>query len=107
MVATGKARSTSGTRPEAENTRMKATSCSSITRSEPITPPSIAVGCRSDAWSGSDRGATASEIPDIIADHQGASATSCLPASLLDLLGKMIDNTAAGTDGARTDGGAG
>jgi hypothetical protein len=67
VVATGNTRSTMGTRPEAENTMMKATSWSSITRSEPMTPPSIAAaGCRSAAWSGSERGASASEIPDIL-----------------------------------------
>ena len=65
MVATGNTRSMSGTRPDAENTMMKATIWSSMTRSEPITPPSITVGCRSDPWSGSDLGATASEIPDM------------------------------------------
>ena len=80
VVATGKARSMSGTRPEAEKTMMKATSWSSMTRSDPITPPSIVDGCccpRSAAVSSVPdvRGPTASDIPDMAAASSHANAT--------------------------------
>jgi hypothetical protein len=42
-MKTGKRRSTTGTKPLAENTTIKATSWSSTTLSEPITPPNPAV----------------------------------------------------------------
>ncbi|KAH0449650.1 hypothetical protein IEQ34_020342 [Dendrobium chrysotoxum] len=63
-------RSNSGTRPLAEKTSMKATSCSSITRRDPITPPIMLwVFTASEELGGgvggTERGATASERPDI------------------------------------------
>lgn len=70
----GKAMSRMGTRPLAEKTMMKATSWSSITRREPITPPTTDwAGSASeragagpvDEEVGSVRGATARERPDI------------------------------------------
>lgn len=79
MVNAGKTRSRNGTRPLTENTIMKATSWSSMMRSDPITPPlSASSGCsggRFDRFlsvvvvvvvvSGSERGATARVTPDI------------------------------------------
>lgn len=71
----GKIRSRMGTSPLAENTIMKATSWSSMTRRDPITPPTTefcscccrhsGFCCGATASFGSVRGATARVTPDI------------------------------------------
>ncbi len=71
----GKTKSTTGTNPLAENTTMKATSWSSMTLNEPITPPSPATSpalssnffpCCSDLSTFGTLGPVANVAPDIV-----------------------------------------
>lgn len=98
----GNVRSSTGTKPLAEKTTMKATSCSSTILNEPINPP-IPPPCSWALWCSSpclrSLGPAASDAPDILTQSQATPAAATLTGTAMAVTSTGMRPTSAAMPG--------